>query len=101
VGLLLQIRVASYQAKLTSFQKKDHSGITVLIFSAEAVPSEIANIEKKYPSMMFDTNEGVWFDHRQEMALDTVVTDSEGEFRFNKLHYGKYILVYYKEDWGI
>jgi|LSQX01.2.fsa_nt_gb hypothetical protein len=86
--------------KVNLFSEKDHSGITVLIFSAEAVPSEIANIEKKYPSMMFDTNEGVWFDHRQEMALDTVVTDSEGEFRFNKLHYGKYILVYYKEDWG-
>ncbi len=86
--------------KVSLFGEEDYSGITVSVYNADVVPEEIVAAKNKYPNLAFEIDDSIWFDHRQLTALATDTTDAAGKFSFNKLPYGKYIIVYYKEGWG-
>jgi len=78
----------------------DHSGITVMLFSANIIPDKLKEINNQYPQLAFSLEDKHIFDHREYSPLFTVVTNQSGFFSFPESIYGNYILAYLKEGWG-
>lgn len=79
---------------------KDHSGINVMLFKADVVNEAIKDVQERYPQLAFTVSDELVFDHRTFQSLASVLTTNTGSFAFDKLHYGKYIIAFFKEEWG-
>lgn len=78
----------------------NHSGITVMLYSADIIPDKLKEINNQYPQLAFSLEDKHIFDHREYPPLFTVLTSQDGFFSFPESIYGKYILAYLKEGWG-
>lgn len=78
----------------------DHSGIVVSVFAAGLVPDELRLIQQNHPQLAFPIDDKEIFDHRDQVALQTVFTSDSGRFSFDSLPYGDYNMAYRKEGWG-
>ncbi len=79
----------------------DHQGISIKLYNASVVPDIVMSYQNQYPTVGVLPSDIHFFDHRLNSCLYDATTDSEGNFTFNNVKYGSYILVYYKEDWGV
>jgi len=78
----------------------DHSGIVVSIYNARNVPTELSQVLEEYPQLSFQLDSKVIFDHREQDALHTALTNADGKFSFDDIPYSDYIITYRKEGWG-
>jgi hypothetical protein len=85
---------------ITMEGQTDHSGITVMLFSANIIPDKLKEINNQYPQLAFPVEDKHIFDHREYSHLFTVLTSQDGFFSFPEVVYGKYIITYLKEGWG-
>lgn len=78
----------------------NHSGITVLIQSANTIPDELSHISQGHSAQVFYSDKHAVFDHRALPALGSTLTDERGFFSLPKVPYGEYIITCFKEGWG-
>ncbi|HPS39690.1 MAG TPA: right-handed parallel beta-helix repeat-containing protein [Candidatus Cloacimonadota bacterium] len=79
----------------------DCANIHVFVFSDQGLPDRIDEIRQSYPNLGFNYTSLDLFDHRQQLPTMEAVTDPQGHFSLTSLPYGDYVLMYFKEGWGI
>lgn len=78
----------------------DHSGVTVQLFVSNVVPEDIRVISNSYQQLEIQPDDELFFDHRYYSPIQTVGTNANGEYSFDDVPYGDYIIALYKDGWG-
>lgn len=83
-----------------SLDPVDFSGVTIALYELAVLDTTIVRINQEYPHIGVQISQETEFDHRLQNPVAVVISDAEGSYTFNKIPYGDYNLVCYKEGWG-
>lgn len=77
-----------------------HAEIDVLVYHAESIPSELLFYKMQFPLLDCPLSDSLFFDHRINKPVMYSKTDSQGNFKINKIPVKEYIVVVKKDGWG-
>lgn len=78
----------------------DFSGVTVALYKLAELDTTIVRINQEYPQIGVQISQETEFDHRLQNPVKVVTTESDGNYRFDRVALGSYNLVAMKQGWG-
>lgn len=85
----------------TSFDTENFSGVIIELYELSITDAVLSDVIKEYPHIGAHGAQHTMFDHRNEEAKKTTVSDQNGDYVFNDVPKGYYNIVLHKEGWGV